>query len=145
MAEALAGYADYRRAQRDLSDHTVRGYLTDAVWLLDHLARRGVRQVHDLDLAALRSWLAQGRTRGHSRATTARHAASARSFTAWLRRVGLTPEDVGPRPGSPQARRAPPPVLPPHPAPGGVGAAARAGGAGPRRGAGVLAMCFARR
>ena len=40
------------------------------------------QQVHDLDLAALRSWLAQGRTRGHSRATTARHAASARSFTA---------------------------------------------------------------
>ena len=32
--------------------------------------------------AALRSWLAQGRTRGHSRATTARHSASARSFTA---------------------------------------------------------------
>ena len=68
---------------------------------------------HDLDLAALRSWLAQGRTRGHSRATTARHAASARSFTAWLRRAGLTPDDVGLRLVSPKAHRTLPDVLAP--------------------------------
>ncbi len=113
LAEALAGYEDHLRAQRDLSEHTVRGYLTDAVWLLDHLARRGGAQVHELDLAALRSWLAQGRTRGHSRATTARHAASARSFTAWLRRTGLMPEDVGLRLVSPKAHRTLPDVLAP--------------------------------
>jgi integrase/recombinase XerC len=101
LAEALAGYEDHLRAQRDLSEHTIRGYVTDAVGLLDHLARRGVQQVHELDLAALRSWLAQGRARGHSRATTARHAAAARSFTSWLRRAGLTPEDVGLRLASP--------------------------------------------
>ena len=91
----------------------MRGYVTDAVWLLDHLARRGGQQAHDLDLAALRSWLAQGRTRGHSRATTARHAASARSFTAWLRRAGLTPDDVGLRLVSPKAHRTLPDVLAP--------------------------------
>ena len=76
-------------------------------------SRRGGEQVHELDLAALRSWLAQGRTRGHSRATTARHAASARSFTAWLRRAGLTPEDVGLRLVSPKAHRTLPDVLAP--------------------------------
>jgi integrase/recombinase XerC len=113
LAEALAGYEAHLGAQRDLSEHTVRGYLADAVGLLDHLARRGGRQVHELDLAALRSWLAQGRTRGHSRATTARHAASARSFTAWLRRSGLTPEDVGLRLVSPKAHRTLPGVLAP--------------------------------
>ena len=101
LAAALDGYEDHLRTQRNLSEHTVRGYVTDAVALLDHLARRGGGQVHDLDLAALRSWLAQGRTRGHSRATTARHAASARSFTGWLRRSGLTPDDVGQRLVSP--------------------------------------------
>ena len=111
LAEALAGYEDHLRTQRDLSEHTVRGYVTDAVFLLDHLARRGGGQAHDLDLAALRSWLAQGRTRGHSRATTARHAASARSFTAWLRRAGLTPQDVGQRLVSPKAHRPLPGVL----------------------------------
>jgi integrase/recombinase XerC len=113
LAEALAGYEDHLTAQRDLSPHTLRGYVSDAVWLLDHLARRGGTQVHDLDLACLRGWLAQGRTRGHSRATTARHAASARSFTAYLRRAGLTPEDVGLRLVSPKARRTLPDVLAP--------------------------------
>ena len=66
---------------------------------------------HDLDLATLRSWLAQGRTRGHSRATTARHAASARSFTAWLRRAGLHPgrrrTAAGQPEGTPHAARRP--------------------------------------
>ena len=113
LAEALAGYESHLATQRDLSAHTVRGYVTDAVRLLDHLVRRGGEQPHDLDLATLRSWLAQGRTRGHSRATTARHAASARSLTAWLRRSGLTPEDVGLRLVSPKARRTLPDVLAP--------------------------------
>jgi integrase/recombinase XerC len=113
LAEALAGYEESLRSQRDLSEHTLRGYVTDVVWLLDHLARRGGTQPHDLDLAALRGWLAQGRTRGHSRATTARHSAAARSFTAWLRRAGLLPEDVGLRLVSPKARRTLPDVLAP--------------------------------
>jgi integrase/recombinase XerC len=113
LAAALEGYEDHLRTQRDLSAHTVRGYVTDAVALLDHLARRGGAQAHDLDLATLRSWLAQGRTRGHSRATIARHAASARSLTAWLRRAGLTPDDVGLRLVSPRAHRTLPGVLAP--------------------------------
>ncbi len=113
LAEAVAGYEEHLTAQRDLSPHTVRGYVTDVVLLLDHLARRGGTQVHDLDLAALRSWLAQGRARGHGRATTARHAAAARSFTGWLRRAGLTPEDVGRRLVSPKALRTLPDVLAP--------------------------------
>jgi integrase/recombinase XerC len=126
LGEALNGYEAHLRTQRDLSEHTVRGYVTDAVFLLDHLSRRGGAQAHDLDLAALRSWLAQGRTRGHSRATTARHAASARSFTAWLRRAGLTPQDVGQRLVSPKARRPLPDVLAPDQARAVVDAAAGA-------------------
>jgi integrase/recombinase XerC len=113
LGEALAGYEEHLVAQRDLSPHTVRAYLTDVVLLLDHLARRGGHQVHELDLPTLRSWLAQGRTRGHSRATTARHAAAARSFTGWLRRTGLTPDDVGQRLVSPKAHRTLPDVLAP--------------------------------
>ena len=113
LAAALEGYEDALTGERDLSPHTVRGYVTDAVWLLDHLARRGGTRVDELDLAALRSWLAQGRTKGASRATTARRAAAARSFTAWLRRSGLTPEDVGLRLVSPRAHRTLPDVLAP--------------------------------
>ena len=113
LAEALAGYEEHLGAQRDLSAHTVRSYVSDVTRLLDHLARRSGSQPHDLDLATLRSWLAQGRTRGHSRSTTARHASSARSFTAWLRRAGLTPDDVGQRLVSPKAHRTLPDVLAP--------------------------------
>ena len=111
LAEALAGYEEHLCTQRDLSAHTVRAYVGDVVRLLDHLARRGGDQVHQLDLAVLRSWLAQGRARGHGRATTARCAAAARSFTAHLRRAGLAPEDVGLRLQSPKARRTLPEVL----------------------------------
>ncbi|MEX5720050.1 tyrosine-type recombinase/integrase [Geodermatophilus maliterrae] len=113
LAAALEGYERGLHEERDLSEHTVRGYVTDAVWLLDHLARRGGTGVGELDLAVLRSWLAQGRTRGASRATTARRAAAARSFTAWLRRSGVTPEDVGLRLVSPKAHRTLPDVLAP--------------------------------
>ena len=113
LAEVLAGYEDHLRSQRDLSEHTTRAYVTDVVGLLDHLARRGGEQPHHLDLPALRSWLAQGRTRGHSRSTTARHAAAARSFTRWLRRSELTTEDVGLRLVSPKAHRTLPDVLAP--------------------------------
>jgi integrase/recombinase XerC len=143
LAEALAGYEDHLRSQRDLSEHTVRGYVTDVVRLLDHLVRRGGGQVHELDLATLRGWLAQGRTRGHSRATIARHAAAARSFTSWLRRAGLTPEDVGLRLVSPKARRTLPDVLAPEQARAVVESAARADEPVGLRDAVVLELLYA--
>lgn len=143
LAEALSGYEEHLVAQRDLSPHTVRGYVTDVVLLLDHLARRGGGQVHDLDLPSLRSWLAQGRTRGHSRATTARHAAAARSFTGWLRRAGLTPEDVGQRLVSPKAHRTLPDVLAPDQAKAVVESAAGAEDPAGLRDAVVLELLYA--
>ncbi|MCO7222475.1 tyrosine-type recombinase/integrase [Klenkia sp. PcliD-1-E] len=111
LAEPLDAWVEHLAAGRDLSAHTVRAYTADVVSLLDHLVRRGGAQVGDLDLATLRSWLALGRTRGDGRSTTARRAASARSFTAHLRRTGLVPEDVGLRLASPRAHRTLPEVL----------------------------------
>jgi integrase/recombinase XerC len=111
LAESLDGWEEHLRLQRDLSEHTVRGYVGDVVSLLDHLVRRSGATVAALDLATLRSWLAQGRARGDSRSTTARRAASARSFTAYLRRSGQVAEDVGLRLSSPRAHRTLPGVL----------------------------------
>jgi integrase/recombinase XerC len=111
LAEPLTGWEEHLRLQRDLSEHTVRGYVGDVVSLLDHLVRRRGSSVADLDLATLRSWLAQGRAKGDSRSTTARRAASARSFTAHLRRTGQVPSDVGLRLASPRAHRTLPGVL----------------------------------
>ncbi|MGR6965573.1 tyrosine recombinase XerC [Geodermatophilus sp. URMC 61] len=113
LAEVLADYEEHLRWQRDLSAHTIRGYVGDAVWLLDHLVRRGGTRIEDVDLPTLRSWLAHNRTRGAGRATIARRAAAARSFTRWLRRSGLTAEDVGLRLVSPKAHRTLPEVLAP--------------------------------
>src|SRR4051794_6296137 len=129
LAESLDGWEEHLRLQRDLSPHTVRAYVGDVVSLLDHLLRRSGTTVADLDLAALRSWLAQGRTRGDSRSTTARRAASARSFTAHLRRSGQVAEDVGLRLSSPRAHRTLPGVLGTQQARGGLEQAAPA----PRR------------
>jgi integrase/recombinase XerC len=111
LAESLDGWEEHLRLQRDLSEHTVRGYVGDVVSLLDHLVRRSGTTAAHLDLATLRSWLALGRTRGDSRSTTARRAASARSFTAHLRRSGQAAEDVGLRLASPRAHRTLPGVL----------------------------------
>ena len=143
LAAALEGYEASLTGERDLSVHTVRGYVTDAVWLLDHLARRGGTRVDDLDLAALRSWLAQGRARGAGRATTARRAAAARSLTAWLRRAGLTPEDVGLRLVSPKAHRTLPDVLAPDQARAVVESAAGAEEPVGLRDAAVLELLYA--
>jgi integrase/recombinase XerC len=139
----LAGYEEHLTAQRALSAHTVRGYVTDVVSLLDHLARRGGTRVDALDLSVLRGWLAQGRTRGHSRATTARHAASARSFTAYLRRAGLIEEDAGQRLVSPKARRTLPDVLAPDQARAVVESAAGAEEPAGLRDAVVLELLYA--
>ena len=111
LTEPLEGWIDHLVAERDLSEHTVRAYTGDVVSLLDHLVRRGGSRVDHLDLATLRSWLALGRTRGDGRTTTARRAASARSFTAHLRRTGTTADDVGLRLASPKAHRPLPAVL----------------------------------
>ena len=75
LAESLEAWEEHLRLQRDLSEHTVRAYVGDVVSLLDHLVRRRGISAADLDLATLRSWLAQGRAKGDSRSTTARRAA----------------------------------------------------------------------
>jgi integrase/recombinase XerC len=66
---------------------------------------------HGLDLPALRSWLATMAAQGQSRATMARRAASARSFTAWLYRTERTSIDVGLRLLAPKRGRTLPEVL----------------------------------
>lgn len=65
--------------------------------LLDHLVRMGGASPTDLDLTALRSWLARLRSGGAARSSLARRSAAARSFTAWAHRTGLTATDAGAR------------------------------------------------
>jgi integrase/recombinase XerC len=111
------GYSDVRAAyrrhlefERGLSAATLRAYDSDVASLLEH-CRRLKRRVTDIDLAALRSWLARLSTTGTARTSLARKAAAARSFTAWAHRTGLIATDPGTRLQAPRAHRALPPIL----------------------------------
>ncbi len=111
LTRVLADYERHLTSERDLTPHTVRAYLGDLSGLLDHAIRLGYSDVGDLDLRALRSWLAKQQTMGKSRTTIARRATAARVFTAWLARTGRAPSDAGASLGSPKKHQSLPSVL----------------------------------
>ncbi|WP_234412195.1 tyrosine recombinase XerC [Nocardioides sediminis] len=111
FARLLGDYERHLVSERDLTPHTVRAYLGDVSSLLDHAHRLGFEDLADLDLRALRSWLAKQQTLGKSRTTLARRATAARVFTAWLHRTGRAPADAGASLGSPKQHKTLPPVL----------------------------------
>lgn len=111
MRDAADAFARHLSAERNRSVHTIRAYVGDVVSLLDHAVRMGSRTPAELDLTVLRSWLARLRTLGAARTSLARHAAAARTFTAWGYREGLLDHDAGQRLASPKAHRPLPAVL----------------------------------
>ena len=108
---ALQAFVRHLELERDRSPHTVRAYVGDVTSLLVHAVRFGVLTPAGLDLPVLRSWLARLRSTGASRATLARRASSARTFTAWAHRTGLLDADVGALLAMPKGSRPLPDVL----------------------------------
>jgi integrase/recombinase XerC len=111
LASAVSGFERHLSLERSRSAHTVRAYVGDVVGFLDHLAKLGGTGVADIDLRVLRGWLAIQRTRGLSRTSMARHAASLRTFSSWANRAGLLDTDPGQLLASPRAHRTLPEVL----------------------------------
>lgn len=111
LASALDGFIAYERDQRRRSAHTVRAYAADIGSLLRACASAGADRPADLTLPMLRGWLAAQHERGLARASIARRASSARTFTAWLVTRGLAETDPGARLASPRVRRTLPTVL----------------------------------
>ena len=111
FARAVGDYERHLVSERNLSAHTVRAYLGDIESLLGHAQRLGCHRLDELDLRALRSWLANQQTRGKARTTVARRATAARVFTAWLARTGRVVVDPGASLGSPKAHQPLPAVL----------------------------------
>ncbi|WP_372735100.1 tyrosine recombinase XerC [Nocardioides sp.] len=111
FARVLGDYERHLSSERDLTPHTVRAYLGDIGSLLGHLDRMGMKDLADIDLRSLRSWLALQQTTGRSRATLSRRATAARVFTAWLAGTGRVSADVGASLGSARSQRALPSVL----------------------------------
>ncbi len=110
-AGTLAAYERHLRDERDLSDHTVRAYLTDLSNLAEHSCLLHVGEPADLTIRTLRSWLAGLQTRGRARTTLARRSTAARVFTAWLERSGRAATDAGALLAAPKAHRNLPPAL----------------------------------
>jgi integrase/recombinase XerC len=111
LAAALEAFGRHLALELSRSAHTVRAYTGDVAALLEHAARLGVREPAELDLTALRSWLARSRTTGAARTTLARRGSSARVFTAWACRRGLMPTDPGALLATPKGHRPLPEVL----------------------------------
>lgn len=105
VCAALEKFLSHLALERGRSPHTVRAYRGDLASLLG-----GLDDLADLDLHALRRWLAAGHARGAGRSTLARRAAAARTFTTWARRTGLLATDPGARLVSPRPRPALPAV-----------------------------------
>jgi integrase/recombinase XerC len=110
-SDAVDLFEQHLRHERALSEHTIRAYVTDVRGLLDHAVRMGRPDVADLDIGVLRSWLAKLTATGKARTTIARHAASARVFTAFCTRRGWLVADPGLKLATPKAHRLLPGVL----------------------------------
>jgi integrase/recombinase XerC len=111
MRERLDAFERHLRLERSMSAHSVRAYVTDVVGLLDHCVRAGYAQVGELDVAALRRWLARLHADGVARSTLARRTAAARAFTGFAFRSGWLAADPGVQLATPKARQSLPPVL----------------------------------
>lgn len=105
LQAALTAFGRDLAAGRSLSPHTVRAYLGDAGSLLGHHAQAGHTSLDGLDIGMLRGWLAAQHAAGHARATLARRAAAARTFTAFAHSRGWLANDPGPLLGTPKVHR----------------------------------------
>ncbi len=109
--EAVDGFAEHLRDERNRSAHTVRAYLADVNDLVGFCVDRDIESPARLALPTLRAWLADATQDGLSRSTIARRAASARAFTAWCSAQDMCENDPGHRLVSPRVGVRMPTVL----------------------------------
>lgn len=97
----LQQYRTHLTADRGLSEHSVRAYLTDLRGLASHVDVPPER----VTLTRLRSWLAALADQGAATATVQRRVASARGFFAWAVAEGILAADPAARLRSPRRQR----------------------------------------
>jgi site-specific recombinase XerD len=86
---------DFERSLTALSEHTRRAYAHDVEEFVGWCERGACANPSALDHKVLRRYLAYLTTRGFSRSSIARKAASVRAFSRYLSRTGATDHDAG--------------------------------------------------
>ncbi|WP_187329882.1 MULTISPECIES: tyrosine recombinase XerC [Micrococcaceae] len=111
LQKAVDGFRRYLEGECARSAHTVRAYLSDVESLLGFAVQEGVQELRQLELGSLRRWLGAQSEAGMARATLARRAATARSFTGWALREELIETDPAVRLQAPKRDKSLPGVL----------------------------------
>ncbi len=111
LDEVRSAFERYLEAERNLSVHTIRAYLGDLDSFFEHLERLDVTDFATLELAHIRSWLANQQVKGGARTTLSRRATSIRLFTKWATKKGYLAKDVGATLATPKGARTLPDVL----------------------------------
>ena len=107
----LNNFERHLSVERNLSVHSIRAYLGDLSSLVEHLEKLGLTDISSLELAHLRSWLANQNIKGAARTTISRRAVSVRLFTKWAFKNNYLASDVGASLATPKGHRTLPGVL----------------------------------
>jgi integrase/recombinase XerC len=107
----LDAFTRHLEVERNLSVHTIRAYLGDLESLIAHLELIGVKNISQLELTHLRSWLANQQIKGGARTTLSRRAVSVRLFTKWALKNKYLQKDVAATLATPKGHRTLPEVL----------------------------------
>ena len=108
LQEAIADFAEHLHLVVGRSPATVAGYRSDLIDFCRH-----AHTFEDFTLVNLRAWLGAAVDAGKSRATIARWAAAARSFSSWCERQGYLDTNVAARLAVPKSGRSLPTVVTP--------------------------------
>ena len=96
---------------RNLSDNSIKGYVTDLESFLKHMEKLGIVEFNQLEIEHIRSWLANLQTTGVARATLTRRIVSIRAFTNWAAASGWLNSDLGANLAIPKPHKTLPEVL----------------------------------
>ena len=107
----MSNFQRHLEVERNLSHHTIRAYMGDLASMFEHLRALGVTEISVLELAHLRSWLANQTVKGGARTTISRRAVSIRIFTKWALKNKYLEKDIGANLATPKSHRTLPEVL----------------------------------
>lgn len=111
IAPAVEEFVSSLATERGFSPNTIKAYSSDLAALQIFLAGKGIEDAQAIELDNLRDWLWASTESGLAKSSISRRAASARAFTSWLRRMGITLTDAGTRLKSPKADKSLPRVV----------------------------------